>query len=61
MSQRQLTSMAAFRLRSVQKTLERLMAPCPVIHTAGHILVSPHPSPPPQLSALRGLLRPGRR
>lgn len=69
MSQRQLTLMAAIRLRSVPRTLERPLAPfavrtCPVIQMA-HMLAFPHLPPPhphpPLLRALQGLLQPGRR
>ena len=65
MSQRQLTLMAGIRLRSVLRSLERLLVLRPVIQTVGHMLVCPHlsppPHPPPLLRALQDLLRPGTR
>ena len=67
MSQRQLTLMAANRLRSVLRILERLPGPsavrtCPVTQKAGRTAACPHPSArhPPPLRFLQGLLRPGR-
>jgi hypothetical protein len=68
MSQRQLTLVPAILLRSVLRTLVRLLDPSglqtgPGTQKAGRIVVCPLPPPPhlPPPRSLQGLLPPGRR